>query len=144
MVSGTLEAKQYEQARQDKEHLEKRIEATEELVTIPSKDNPLCRVYDDDNDWWIHEFYAGMEFDSVSGILSKGFARIGYSASVKVRGEDIPEEATGFRLGYGQLYEFNALLSSSAEQSLQSQFEQNSTVTDPCKPGFSGTGPLHP
>ncbi len=142
IVSGTLETEQYESAREKKELLENRVEATEKLITLPSTNKPLFRVYEDDSDdWWIHEFYAGMEFDSVSGILSKGFARIGYSASVKVRGEDIPESTTGWRTGYGQYYEFNALLTSSAEQSLQSGFDPDAKVTDPCKPGFTGSDP---
>lgn len=146
LSSGTLSDKQYSDNAKKKENLEKRLEETQELVTLPSNDNPLFRVYDDDHeDWWIHEFYAGMEFDSVSGIFNKGFARIGYSASLHVGGESIPESrpARGLRLGYGRLYEFNALLTSSAEQSFKSAFnsEDDSTVTDPCDPDFAGTDP---
>lgn len=142
LASGTLESAQYAAAADKKEHLETRIEATEELVTLPSKDNPLFRSYDDDHeDWWIHEFYAGMEFDSVSGIFSKGFARIGYSSSLHVGGEHIPDSRPerGLRLGYGRFYEFNALLSSSAEQSFQSAFDSEADVSDPCQAGYTGS-----
>ncbi|HJQ37459.1 MAG TPA: hypothetical protein VKB93_09995 [Thermoanaerobaculia bacterium] len=64
-----------------------RLGEIESLVTLPSNSNPLYRVFDDDyDDWWIHQFYLGGEFDSVSGILHRGFARVGYSNWLHVGG----------------------------------------------------------
>jgi len=140
LKSGRLDLKYLELVAKRK-HLTARLAAIEEIVTLP-RSNPLYRVYDDDDDeWWIHNFYAGVEFDSVSGIFNNGFARIGYSNSLHVGGENIPEShpVSGVR-NYGRYYEFNALLTSSAEQDIKPALGTG-TSTDPCAPGTESTDP---
>jgi len=108
----------------------------EGLVTLPADDNPLYRVYDDDyEDWWIHTFYMGVEFDTVSTIFNKGFPRIGYSNSAHFGGEGTPESHPRRGRGhYGFFYEFDALLTSSAEQTIQKGLD--GSETDPCSSNF--------
>jgi hypothetical protein len=113
--------------------LRKRLGEIESMVTLPANDNPLYRVYDDDyEDWWIHQFYMGGEFDSVSGIFNKGFARVGYTSWWHTGGEHIPElrPRSGFG-NYGRHYIFNALLTSTGEQNLQTLIKPTS-ADDPC------------
>lgn len=143
LKSGALTPAQYASKVDEKKQLTSRLEATEGLVTLPSDENPLFRVFDDDADnWWIHEFYLGMEFDSVTGIFNKGFARLGYSSWFRVGGENIPEShpSRGFRT-YARFYEFNALLTSSAEQKFKGFGTSDTTNADPCSAGFTGTDP---
>ncbi len=117
-----------------------RLGELESLVTLPSDSNPLYRVFDDDYDeWWVHQFYLGGEFDSVSGILNRGFARIGYSNWLHVGGENIPESHPRSGWGnYGRTYVFNALLTSTGEQSAAKLLEPL-PATDPCASNTTST-----
>lgn len=126
----------------ERELVAKRLGEIESVVTIPSDGNPLYRVYDDDyEDWWIHQFYLGGEFDSVSGILSKGFARMGYTSWVHTGGENIPESHPRRGFGnYGRHYIFNGLLTSSAEQNI-SKLLSPLPATDPCATNTTSTDP---
>ena len=110
-----------------------RLGEIESLVTLPTSENPLYRIYDDDyQDWWINQFYLGGEFDSASGILNRGFARMGYTSWWHAGGENVPESHPRSGWGnYGRHYIFNALLTSTAEQNVGKLLSTPST-TDPC------------
>jgi hypothetical protein len=116
-----------------RKRLANRLGTIESMVTLPANDNPLYRIYEDDyEDWWIHQFYMGGEFDSVSGIFNKGFARLGYTSWWHTGGEQIPELRPRRGWGnFGRHYIFNALLTSTGEQNLQTLLKP--TVADnPC------------
>ena len=117
----------------ERKRLVKRLGEIRSMVTLPANDNPLYRVYEDDyEDWWIHQFYLGGEFDSVSGILNKGYARVGYTSWWHTGGEHIPELRPRSGWGnYGRHYIFNALLTSTAEQNLQTLLKPTS-ADNPC------------
>lgn len=139
LKSGKLDL-DYNKLVADRKTTAARLGEIESLVTLPAEGNPLYRVFDDDyEDWWVHTFYAGMEFDSVSKILNKGFARIGYTNTLHVGGEGVPETQRGWGR-YGVFYDFNALLTSSAEQSL-SKGGPGGGSNDPCSGSYTGTDP---
>lgn len=131
----------YNKLVKERKQIAARLDEIDQLVTLPADGDPLYRAYDDDyEDWWIHTFYAGMEFDSVSTIFNKGFARIGYSNSLHFGGEGTPEShPRRGRANYGYFYEFNALLTSSAEQTFKKGFGEK--PSDPCSPNFEGDDP---
>lgn len=122
-----------------------RLAEIESLITLPAEGNPIYRVFSDDHEnWWVHQFYAGAEFDSVGRIFNKGFPRIGYSNWLRIGGEQIPETHPRSGLGnYARFYEFHALLTSSAEQDVSTLTgaQDSPPNTDPCAAGSTSADP---